>query len=321
MKKRQFILRISLSIILLGYIITRLDFGAMREVLKNFHPLFYCLGFACLLISQISHACLLRSLMGIHEKHTAVLTTLQALSVGTFLGMFLPGSGGPDIMLAYNLSKNSKKKENPLSAIIFSRVLILFSAILTALALSFTLGERLAGIRSIFIAAAAFLTVFAFLTLNNRCSKMSAGLFSFLKKNRWTNLLYKTYFVVSGYGKKKQLLLKILPFALLTSAFRIAIDYLIARSLGLAIPIQYFFIFIPLISIAALIPVSISGIGVREGSYVALFSTVGVETAEAFSISILAFSTGILFALIGAVIYITRGAALKPPEEETDAGA
>ena len=321
MKNRQFILRLSLSIILLGYIVSRLDFGETLGVLKNFNPLFYAAGFACLLISQLSHAYLLRTLMGIHEKPPAVASAFKALAVGTFFGMFLPGSGGPDIMLAYNFSRNAKKKENPLSAIIFARVMILFAAIFISLILSFTLEDHLAGIRNIFIAAAAFIAIFGFLTLNRRCADISAGLFAFLKRNRWTHLLYRTYFVISGYREQKQLLLKILPLALLTSAFRITIDYFVARSLGLSIPAQYFFIFVPLISIAAVIPVSISGIGVREGTYVGLFSTVGVKTAEAFSISILAFSTGILFALIGAVIYITGGAALKPPEENADAAA
>jgi glycosyltransferase 2 family protein len=317
MKKRQLVLRLSLSVILLSYIISRIDFGAMRDVLVNFSPLLYASAFAFLLISQFSHSFILNSLMGIHEKQTALVNTFKALAASTFLGMFLPGGAGPDIMLAYNLSKNSARKENPLSAIISARVLILFSSALLALFFSFTQSGLPRAVRSIFIAVAAVFFIFSFATLNSGIAKKAERIFSFLKKNRWTHLLYKTYFVMSRYRDEKRLLLRILPVAFATSAFRIAVDYMISKSLGLVIPLEYFFIFVPLVSLAAVMPVSISGIGVREGTYVGLFATIGVSSAEAFSISILAFSAGILFAFIGAVIYVCGGAEIKPPEEET----
>ncbi len=311
MGRKQTVLRVSLSIILLAYLLSRLDLSAMSGIFLKFNPLFYAAGFVSLLASQAVHACLLNSLMAIHEKNGSLPRTFKTLAVGTFLGTFLPGGAGPDIMVAYNLSKASKRKEHALGAIIFARALILFSAVFLGGIFSFFEQERLPGIRNLFLAAIACIAVFMFLTMNSGVSRFSAKMFSFLKKNRITNVLYKTYFAISGYRRAKKPLVKIFLFAALTSMLRITVDYSISKSLGLEIPVRYFFIMVPLVSIASVIPVSISGIGVREGAYVGLFGAVGVEPAEAFSISILVFSTGMLFSLIGAVIYLREGVSLK----------
>ncbi len=311
MKKKQLILRISLSSALLAYIISRLDFGAMKEVLGNFSPLLYACGFIILLLSQVSHAFLLKSLIRTHNSGIKVPEIFRALAVGNFFGMFLPGSAGADIMVAYSLSRSSDKKENPISAAIFGRVMILFSSISLAFLFSLRAGERLAGIRNIYVVIIAVFAVLSFITINTGCKAASAKLFAFLKKSRWTHLMYRTYFIISEYGRKRNLLVSILPLAVATSILRVLINYTISLALNLEIPLQYFFIFLPMVSIATVLPLSISGIGVREGTYVGLFSLVGVKAAEAFSISVVSFSTGILFALAGAGIYIAKGAAVK----------
>ncbi len=305
MKKWKLVLRALLSVMLLGYIISRIDFGSMKGVLDNFNPVIYAGAVIVVFISQACHALVLNALMKINEARATAAGAFRALAVGTFFGMFLPGSAGPDIMLCYNLSKDSKKKENPLGAVILARALILFSSIFLGLAFSFAAGGSLPAVRNIFIAASAGILILAFITFNGRCSALSAGMLQFLKKNRWTRLFYKTYFAISEFSRRKRLMLRVLPLAVLTSFTRISVDYLTARSLGLEIPPHYFFIFVPLVSIAAVLPVSISGIGVREGAYVGLFAAAGVKTAEAFSISILVSFTGIIFALFGALVYIT----------------
>ncbi len=315
MKKRQLVLRISLSSALLAYIISRLDFAAMKEVMGNFSPLLYAAGFIILLLSQIPHVFLLKSLLGARGGRVKAPDIFRALAVGNFFGMFLPGSAGADIMVAYNLSRASEKKENPVSAAIFARVMILFSSIALAFIFSLRAEGIPGGIKNIYAAVIAVFIITAFITADSRCSAVSARLLSFLKKNRWTHLIYRTYFVISEYGKNKKLMVSILPLAIGTSILRVLVNYTISLALNIEIPAQYFFIFLPLVSIATVLPLSLSGIGVREGTYVGLFALIGVKTAEAFSISIVSFSTGILFALIGAGIYIAKGAAVRHQEE------
>ena len=53
--------------------------------------------------------------------------------------------------------------------------------------------------------------------------------------------------------------------------------YLIAVSMGSELSYLYFFILLPVIWLAGLLPVSINGLGIREGSFVFLFRSTGMS--------------------------------------------
>jgi hypothetical protein len=70
-----------------------------------------------------------------------------------------------------------------------------------------------------------------------------------------------------------------------------------------------------MITAAALIPLSLNGLGIREGASVLLFSRVGITNAQALSLSLLMLLVGLLTGLIGGVIYpFFRSRVLKKKE-------
>ena len=56
---------------------------------------------------------------------------------------------------------------------------------------------------------------------------------------------------------------------------------LIGQALGLGIGVAFYFVLCPLVSIAAMAPVSINGLGVREATLAALFPLIGIGAARA----------------------------------------
>jgi uncharacterized membrane protein YbhN (UPF0104 family) len=82
---------------------------------------------------------------------------------------------------------------------------------------------------------------------------------------------------------------------------------LAAYSLALAINLKlapvYFFMALPMIWIITMVPVSINGLGVREGAFVFFFK-VGVSESGALLLSFLNFSQVIVLGLIGGTIYL-----------------
>jgi hypothetical protein len=64
---------------------------------------------------------------------------------------------------------------------------------------------------------------------------------------------------------------------------------------------------VPIASIVLLVPISFAGLGVREGTYVFLFSLVGVSREMALSISLLIYAVGTVApGIVGGVIFIVR---------------
>jgi uncharacterized membrane protein YbhN (UPF0104 family) len=109
--------------------------------------------------------------------------------------------------------------------------------------------------------------------------------------------------------KNKYVLLKLISIIFIYQNCGIIAIYLIGASLNVSVPLVYYFIFCPLISIISLLPVSIAGIGVREGGFVYFFTRVGASKPEALSIALLLFFEAICMALIGGILYWAAGAS------------
>jgi uncharacterized membrane protein YbhN (UPF0104 family) len=91
-----------------------------------------------------------------------------------------------------------------------------------------------------------------------------------------------------------------LPFTLTL----IASQYALALSLGVIVPVQYFALFIPLTALVQMLPISFNGLGVREGTFQALFSTVDVPGEQAVAISLLYYILRVITGLIGGSMYL-----------------
>ena len=84
----------------------------------------------------------------------------------------------------------------------------------------------------------------------------------------------------------------------------IASQYALALSLGVIVPVQYFALFIPLTALVQMLPISFNGLGVREGTFQALFGTVDVAGEQAVAISLLYYVLRVITGLIGGLMYL-----------------
>jgi uncharacterized protein (TIRG00374 family) len=65
-----------------------------------------------------------------------------------------------------------------------------------------------------------------------------------------------------------------------------------------------FFIYVPIINVISMIPVSLNGLGVRENSYVILFSRVGLDGEVSLAVSLVSFFIIFGFSLVGGLFFI-----------------
>jgi hypothetical protein len=98
--------------------------------------------------------------------------------------------------------------------------------------------------------------------------------------------------------------------ALLISAFvqlsAIFAVYVLALGIGEHVPFLACLIFLPLIIMFTALPISISGIGIREGAFVLFFGLIGIRPGVATALSLswfLATTTGSLWGLIEYIRY------------------
>jgi len=88
--------------------------------------------------------------------------------------------------------------------------------------------------------------------------------------------------------------------------------YSFALALGMDVPLHFYFVAIPLVSLAAFLPISINGFGVRESAFVYVFSTIHVAVTTSLLLAFLVDVQVLIFAAIGGCIYLTMGSRVPP---------
>jgi uncharacterized protein (TIRG00374 family) len=94
----------------------------------------------------------------------------------------------------------------------------------------------------------------------------------------------------------------------LFQAVVILVVFLNANALGLSVPLAALAVFVPLISLAGMLPVSVNGLGLREALYLLLFGRIGVPADAAVSMALLYFAVTMAASLPGGIVYaLQRG--------------
>jgi uncharacterized protein (TIRG00374 family) len=98
----------------------------------------------------------------------------------------------------------------------------------------------------------------------------------------------------------------LVPSMLLSIIFQfvvISVVFLSARALSLSIPFTAAAVFVPLVSLAGMVPVSVNGLGVREALYILLFGRIGISAELAVSLALLYFGVTVVASLPGGLAY------------------
>lgn len=307
---KKTLIRALVSIILLWLLISRIDLRNIKDIICNFNPFYYLFAFFVLFVHQYIWATTWR--VALSEKNIVIRPKdiYRAVLTSYFFGTFLPSSLGPDIILTFNIGKSLSEKQHAPSSLLFIRIMNITSILLVS------------GIVLIFISHTSVLRQIARLTwlillivwisywlATHRKSRMFVERIT--KRYRFLGFIYKIFHSFSTFGLDNKITLRIWLLGLAMAFLKVLIDYLVALSLGIHIPYIWFLGLVPSISIISLLPISIAGLGVREGAYMGIFSIMGIQPANSFSISLAVFTLNIWLCIIGGILYLRHGVKIK----------
>jgi uncharacterized protein (TIRG00374 family) len=225
---------------------------------------------------------------------------------GAFFNLFLPTVIGGDIVRGYLIYKLTRGHDASIASILVDRLtgfaaLILISVIALTCAYGTLNDPQVAfGILAI---AACFAGVMLVL-LNRRLTARASGLLSVIGLARFQAKLQGLVDALRRYRRHHRALAQAFLLSALLQALIIVTYYLIGVGLNLGVPLLYFFLFVPLITAVAMLPVSVAGLGVREGGVIYFFGKVGVDAATALGMSLVWFSLTLLVSSLGGLAFL-----------------
>lgn len=236
----------------------------------------------------------------------SVWQTLRIGAVGLFFNNFLPGAVGGDAVKAGWLAARGY----PLSAAALSAVMDRLSGLGALIGFSAVfMGLRWQWLSQSPLATTLAHTLALFLAGTLTLLGMSFAAASRGALQRLPSRLPGRAMMIE-WGSTYGLFLcrwRLTSLACMLSGVMLALYFLTfyasARALGVDVPLSDFFAIMPIVDVAAALPVSLGGLGVREGIFVTLLGQLsGVPAAEAVSLSLLGALVGLFWGSAGLLL-------------------
>lgn len=271
-------LKIVISVALIYFIYTKLDFEEVLSILKRTKPFYLALALFFLVLSKVIGAYRLNLYfhnLKIFLSHTS---NLKLYLLGMFYNLFLPGGIGGDAYKGYVIKKSFEIKTKKV-------VLVLII-------------DRLSGLLLIFIYA-CILGMFLYIEQLQEYNFIlviailaSIAVFWFLNK-KFFNYSLPVFWKSAGYSGLIQLS-QLICVLFILKALSVEINM-----------VAYLFIFL-ISSIVSVVPLTIGGIGSRELTFFYGASLLSLDNGTSVSISVIFFLLTALVSLCGIVYHFKK---------------
>lgn len=224
--------------------------------------------------------------------------------VGLFMNNFLPSSIGGDLMRIYQVGKRIGNNNEAAASVILERLLATLGLIIPA-AVALLPNRILLG--KVLLPVISFLVIcliFAFIIAKPAIVKPLARVpWKWWQKT--VTRLREINNIIQAYRSKPAAVIKVIVYSVMFQMVVVCINYYLVRAMGIShISLWQCTLMVPVISAVSMIPISINGLGVREGAYVLLFGTLGLSSSQAVTLSLLFFIIVTLVSLVGGIFFV-----------------
>jgi hypothetical protein len=226
--------------------------------------------------------------------------------VGRFVGAFTPSTVGLDLYRSIAVARRTDKGAESAAAIFAEKLFGLLGLALVTLSLVGLGAGALLGGAALPMALAILACGVAGLYVLGRPSAMKRAA-SFLP-GRVSRRLDPLLDAVGGGERSAMGALGVLGLSVAGHLSTAAVFVATALALRLDVDVATLLVVGNAIVIATLLPISIGGVGVREGVAVVLLATVGVGPTDASLVALLGYLGGQVPALVGGAIQLTQSA-------------
>jgi len=298
------LLKIGLSLGLLALLFTRIGIGEAMGAIRQMYLRAFVAAFLLFLLGVLVRAYRWQVLLEAVHLHASLRRLVVLYFVGSFFNTVLPTGVGGDVVRMYELSRDSQRTAESVGTVFVDRMaglVVLFG--LAILALPFSRGLITAELRLGILAIAGGGILAAWLLFQKSWADRMLRLLPF--GDRFRDKVMDLYQAVHDCGMGA--MSRALGVSLFFNLLLIAVVAVLALGLGIRVSLWYFMLFVPLISFSLTLPISISGLGVRETTFVLLFGQAGVEQPKALALSLAFYGVTLATGLVGGALYALEG--------------
>jgi uncharacterized protein (TIRG00374 family) len=296
------IIKLIVTIALFYILLTMIDLEAIKRIIPRTNFYLFSLATAVFFARNIFAAWRWQILLKAKGYDVSFGRLTRLYFIGYFFSFFLPTVMGGDIARGYYLYSGGVSKKEAVSSIMIERVLGLLALTLFAFS-SVLFGFRLINSDLIkvivIIPSILFLIILLFFYYSkiDLTANLPGGVIE--KLNPLIRLIHN----LKSYNKRPDILFSAFLMSLLFQFLGIISTYFIALSVQANTEFIYFLILLPIVWFVSLVPISLNGLGIREGIFVFLFVIIGMPKETAITISGLYLLQVIAQGLLGGLFF------------------
>jgi glycosyltransferase 2 family protein len=311
MKSRKsiliFALKLSVSVGLLGFFVTRIDGEQFAHTLASANFSYIGLALIIYLGTQVVSALrwtVLTRPLGIRTPYKDLATYYF---IGMFFNLFAPSTVGGDVSRVYYLAReqNKDRQQRASGSTIQAAVSVLVDRAIGMVVLIWLGAVGLLlfpeygippAIRALTLSlAVAFLVLGFLLPLVWRMLPENA--------HPWVT---KLRLILTSYRRGWRVIPQAITLSFMVHLVQAWMHVIMGLALHLSLPLSFCIIIYPLVGTFAALPISVNGFGLREGGYIFLLALIGINSEESIAFGLLLFLIVAVDSLIGGVLFLVK---------------
>ena len=300
-------LKAIVSLGLLSFFLSRIDLFHVLRALSSAHVSYVAIALVVYLFGQLVSSlrwALLARTLGFQNpwKDFTVF-----YFIGMFFSLFTPSTVGGDLGRIFYLARDRTKETEGARAgsTAFATISVITDRTVGMAALTWIGAVAVAAFPGYSLPSAIRYLTFA-VALGFVLGCVSLPLFSCLLRGRESAVGKNVQLALQAYRGHWHILVQAMLLSLIVHFLQSWMQVLIGHALEVEIPWSYGLIIYPLVGTFSALPISLNGIGLREGGYLFLLRRIGISSEKAIAFGLLWFIIIALDSLIGGVVFILR---------------
>jgi uncharacterized membrane protein YbhN (UPF0104 family) len=293
-------LRLAVSLLLLGILLTNIhpdDFVPAHQSAGTFA--FLVSGFTLMAFSFVLAAWRWQRILAVFDAPIRLRTLVKHYLAGQFVGNVLPSTVGGDVLRIARSSRDTGARDVAFAAVVLER-LTGFVALPLLTLIGFIVRPSLLEVRrtslALVIATATILALVLLLFLAGH--PRAAG--RFRNHDNWMRSIGAIHVGVDRLRRDPTDAAMALFAAFAYQFCVVSAVYCAVHVVGLRIPNAAVLVVVPAVAMAQVVPITIGGLGVREGLLAFLWHPLGVPTGRAVAVGLLWYAMTLVVSIAGA---------------------
>ncbi len=317
LKKLSTFLRIAIGLGLILFLLWRLDINNIFAQISTVELRFLLYGLISYFLFIIVSAWRWQVLLDFKNYGIVFGKTLIVYFIATFFNNFLPTTIGGDVMRVLYSMKG--RRADALAVVLVDRILGFVGLFIFALfaVLYLLIIKNQTEFLPIMIVGLIVVLFITYIFFSERVFSKLSPTVQKLRLFRLGERLNLMHEAATDFGGAWGPIAICIIHSIVIQAFLALGPFFVMRGMGYyEISLLPFFLYIPIINVVSMIPVSFNALGVREYFYIVLFSRVGLSDVTSVSISLVSFFLYFLLSMIGGVFFIVykKDKSLKAKE-------